>query len=78
MLQNNDSQVTVNSKPNVVVPMIKDNGHQIYESTLVNQLNGNLFLSKDRLTRVKNSIYFNNTNKIIYSVMTGAILVTMS
>jgi hypothetical protein len=33
----------------------------VYKSTLVNELNGNPFLSKDRLTRIRNSIYFNNS-----------------
>lgn len=36
-------------------------GNVIYKSTLVSQLNGNSFLSKDRLTRVQNSIYFNHS-----------------
>ena len=40
-------------------------GHTIYKSTLVSQLNGNHFLSEDRLTRVRNSIYFNNANDYI-------------
>jgi hypothetical protein len=31
----------------------------IFKSTLVSELNGNPFLSKDRLTRIRNSIYFN-------------------
>ena len=35
-------------------------GNQIYKSTLVSQLNGNPFCQKDRLTLVKNSVYFNN------------------
>ena len=33
----------------------------IFKSALVNQLNVNPFLSKDRLTRVKSSLYFNNS-----------------
>jgi hypothetical protein len=36
-------------------------GKVVYKSTLVNELNGNPFLSKDRLTRIHNSIYFNNS-----------------
>jgi hypothetical protein len=32
---------------------------------LVSQLNGNPFLSKDRLTRVRNSIYFNNADEYL-------------
>jgi hypothetical protein len=36
-------------------------GKVVYKSTLVNELNGNSFLSKDRLTCICNSIYFNNS-----------------
>lgn len=35
-------------------------GQTTFKSTLVSELNGNPFLSKDRLTRIKNSVYFNN------------------
>jgi hypothetical protein len=38
------------------------NGKSVYKSTLVNELNGNPFLSKDKLTRIRNSIYFNNAD----------------
>ena len=48
-----------------VVPLIQFSGHTIYKSTLVSQLNGNPFLSKDRLTRVKNSIFFNNSDDYV-------------
>jgi len=48
-----------------VIPFVKCVGYNIYKSTLVSQLNANPFLSKDRLTRVKNSIYFNNSNDYI-------------
>ena len=43
-----------------VLHVVTFKGHSIYKSTLVSQLNGNPYLSKDRLTRMKNSIYFNN------------------
>ena len=39
---------------------IEVDGHAIYKSALVSQLNGNIFLSKDRLARIKQSIQFNN------------------
>ncbi|KAL3701925.1 hypothetical protein R1sor_019947 [Riccia sorocarpa] len=42
-----------------VDPMVSFDGHQIYKATLVSQLNGNPMLSKDRLTRIKQSVYFN-------------------
>ena len=48
-----------------VIPYVQYGGHNIYKSTLVSQLNANPFLSKDRLTRVKNSIYFNNFDDYI-------------
>jgi hypothetical protein len=35
-------------------------GKFIFKSTLVSELNGNPFLSKDRLTHIRNFIYFNN------------------
>ncbi|KAL3681471.1 hypothetical protein R1sor_024427 [Riccia sorocarpa] len=40
-------------------PMVVYEGHSIYKATLVSQLLGNPTLSKDRLTRIKQSIYFN-------------------
>lgn len=40
-------------------PMVEYGGHQIFKAALVSQLNTNPFLSKDRLTQVKYSIYFN-------------------
>lgn len=48
-----------------VIPFVEFGGHKIFKSTLVFQLNSNLFLSKDRLTRVKNSIYFNHSHDYI-------------
>ena len=42
--------------------VVQYNGQTIYKSTLVADLNGNPFLSKDRLTRIKNSVYFNNAD----------------
>lgn len=40
--------------------VVEYQGKAIFKSTLVAELNGNPFLSKDRLTRIKSSIYFNN------------------
>ncbi|KAL3678512.1 hypothetical protein R1sor_021468 [Riccia sorocarpa] len=40
-------------------PLVIYDGHSIYKATLVSQLVGNPTLSKDRLTRIKQSIYFN-------------------
>ena len=40
-------------------PVGELNGKDMYKSCLVSQLNGNLTLSKDRLTKVRNGVYFN-------------------
>jgi hypothetical protein len=49
----------VDIEPNVFATL-RFESNIIYKSTLVSQLNVNPFLSKDRLTRVKSLIYFNN------------------
>ena len=61
MLDFHEEHVGASSVDTKVIPIVQFNGHNIYKSTLVGQLNGNLFLSKDSLTRVKNSMYFNNS-----------------
>ena len=43
-----------------ILPTVSYSNKVIYKSTLVSELNGNPFLSKDRLTRIPNSVYFNN------------------
>ena len=48
-----------------IMPMVEYDGHQISKATLVSQLNANMFLSNDKLTRVKDSIYFNNNDNYI-------------
>jgi hypothetical protein len=48
--------------PMQVSPLVEYSSNKIFKSTLVGQLNRNPFLSKDMLTRVRNSIYFNNTD----------------
>jgi len=58
-------QVSSNSEPDKVLPVVTCEGHSIYKSTLVSQVNGNPYLSKDRLTRMKNSIYFNNSDNYL-------------
>ncbi|KAL3691212.1 hypothetical protein R1sor_004863 [Riccia sorocarpa] len=44
-------------------PMVVYDGHSIYKATLVSQLVGNPTLSKDMLTRIKQSIYFNGVKQ---------------
>lgn len=41
-------------------PTVEYSGKTIFKSILVLELNGSPFLSKDRLTRIRNSVYFNN------------------
>ncbi|KAL3699442.1 hypothetical protein R1sor_017464 [Riccia sorocarpa] len=43
--------------------MVVYDGHAIYKATLVSQLVGNPTLSKDRLTRIKQSIFFNGVKQ---------------
>ena len=50
-----EDQVHDRLTPVKVVAFVEFDGHQIFKSTLVGQLNDNLFLSKDRLTCVKKS-----------------------
>jgi len=45
---------------NVVCLLVEYQKNKIYKFMLVNQLNANPFLSKDRLTRVRKLIYINN------------------
>lgn len=53
---------TIQSDATIVSPTVRFGENVIYKSTLVSQLNVNPFLSKDRLTKVKSSIYFNNSD----------------
>ena len=62
LLSEQEVQISSNESSVKVVRAVTYEGHSIYKSTLVSQLNGNLYLSKDRLTRMKNSIYFNNAD----------------
>ena len=65
MLDLEEPQVCCALPAEKVIPFVEYGGHHIYKSTLVSQLNANPFLSKDRLARVKNSIYFNNFDDYI-------------
>lgn len=61
MLSNCKEQVQDMLTPLKVVSFVEFDGNRIFKSTLIGQLNGNPFLSKDRLTHVKKSLYFNNS-----------------
>ena len=65
MLNSHEQQITSLPFPARVCPTVAYDEHIIYKSTLVSQLNGNSFFSKDRLTRVKHSMYFNNHDDYI-------------
>jgi hypothetical protein len=62
MMDSVEGQVSTNPSSSKIQPTKDYMDYQIYKSTLVFQLNGNPFLSKDRLTHVKNSICFNNSH----------------
>jgi hypothetical protein len=46
-----------------IIPIVEYSDNVVFKSTLVSQFNGNPFLSKDRLTRIRNLIYFNNADE---------------
>ena len=48
-----------------ILPTVEVDGHSFYKSTFVSELNGNVFLSKDRLASIKYSIQFNNHNNCL-------------
>lgn len=65
VLSAHEPQVSTRVAPSKVLPIVEYVGYVILKSTLVSQLNGNPFLSKDHLTRVKHSIYSNNHDDYI-------------
>jgi hypothetical protein len=65
MLDSHENHVDSHVTPKKVIPFVQYGGNQIYKSTLVSQLNDNPFLSKDCLTRFRNSNYFNNLEEYI-------------
>ena len=67
LLNRAENQVTLVQGARKIVPTLEVGGHSIYKSTLVSELNGNVFLSKDRLARSKHSIQFNNHDNCLQS-----------
>lgn len=61
-LSDHEVQVSFDPIPHKIVLVVTFQGHSIYKSTFVSQLNGNPYLSKDKLTRMQNSIYFINSD----------------
>ena len=60
MLSHHKNHIQAKKVPIKVEAFLEFDANQIFKSTLVGQLNDNPFLSKDRLTCVKKSLYFNN------------------
>ena len=58
-------QILENQGGPKIQPTVEVDGHCIFKSTLVSQLNGNNFLSKDRLARIKHNIQFNNHDNCV-------------
>ena len=61
MLSPHEGHIRAIHVPVKVEAFVEFNGNRIIKSTLGGQLNSNPFLSKDRLTRVKKSLYYNNS-----------------
>ena len=62
LLSDHEVQVSSGPIPHKIDRVVIFQGHSTYKSTLVSQMNGNPYLSKERLTMMKNSIYFNNSD----------------
>jgi hypothetical protein len=67
LLNRAEVQVSTVVTDEKIKPTVEVDGHCIYKSTLVCQLNGNNFLSKDRLARIKHTIQFNNHDNCMKS-----------
>ena len=59
LLNQTKDQVTVDQGVRKIVSCKEIVGYSVYKSTLVSQLNGDVFPSKDRLARIKHIIQFN-------------------
>ena len=71
MLEIDDDQVPTTHVQENISPIVTYQGHSIYKSTLVFQLNENPFLSNDRLTWVRNSIFFSNNNNYLTATLSS-------
>ena len=50
-----------------ILPTVEIDGQSIYKSTLVSQVNGNVFLTKGRLARIQHVIQFNNHDNYLHA-----------
>jgi len=69
LLSDYEAQVFANPNLLKIILVVEYQGHSIYKSTLVSQLNGNPYLSKDRIMRMKNSIYFKNSDDYLVATL---------
>lgn len=60
MLSNHENHIQVEQMPIKDEPFVEFHENGIFKSTLVGQLNGNPFMSKDKLIHVKKSMHSNN------------------
>ena len=65
VMNDEEQQMNADDIPETVVPYIKSGGHRVFKSILVTQLNGNPFLSKDNLKKIRNSIFYNNSDDVL-------------
>ena len=72
ILDNVETHVQGIDAPRQVCPLVEYSENKIYKNTLVSQLNGNPFLSKDRLMRIRNSTYFNNAEDYLSAVKSSS------
>ena len=71
MLNDHEEYVSALPVPVKLEAFVSFDGNWIFKSILVGQLNGNPFLSKDKLTRVKQSLYFNNNENYLNAAQSG-------
>jgi len=72
MLNSHEQQIAYMPCPTRGNPIVAYDGHIIYKSTLVSELNGNPLFSNDDLPRVKHFMYFNNHNDYILATSSSS------
>ena len=71
IMNDKEQQVNAQNIPKIVVSYVETGGHRVFKLTLVTQLNENPFLSNDRLKRVQNSIFYNNSNDVLNATLSS-------
>ena len=78
LLSDHKVQVSSDPIPHNIDLVVTFQGRSIYKSTLVRKMNGNPYLSKDKLTRMKNSIYSNNIDDyLVVALSTTSMLLDL-